>query len=284
MNDSYEHYAEHLLDQVFQNVKKTHPIDPTPPSVFILDDQPPDLPNTASKPDPLAPEPAPASLEPFTPTKASIRPTLPEKKTRAFLRDTLSKKMKRKKQFGSVQRTVLSEPSTSHTSHMKKPVKKGPSDRSNAEQRPIERQPSFWKPREEGGIGWRGKKMTSSVKKPKRPMAFKTPRRKPVRAEPVSSVSEKNTAVPFETIPVTSPHPSSPPVYVMQQPPLMMAPSINNAGYYLVPSHIMLPQTQLQPQLKTQPQQVRQEKPVARKRKVTVQNPRENSNDKCMIM
>ncbi|KAI9245993.1 hypothetical protein BY458DRAFT_528265 [Sporodiniella umbellata] len=106
-------------------------------------------------------------------------------------------------------------------------------------------QPSFWKPRETG-------LKVHSVKKPKRPMAFKTPQKKPgVTVNSVKSLS-------------ASPSPATLPPLLVLQP--------NAQGYYVLPSSL--------------PEPVPKQPTPQRKKKITttMQNPREASNDKCTVM
>lgn len=247
---------------------------------------------------------------PTSPTPPSL-PSSPIKQQKSFLRDTLSRKLSRKKkEFKSA----------------KKPLKV-PLAKSNPSQEPLEpsqeqqerpqiqRQPSFWKPREDRpNEWWKSKKgqgeqslkqhkvASIRAKKPKRPMAFKTPKRKPVahaekkkvstqshrpgtviikrvpQKQAISADASKSLNEIIAVAPVSAAMPQ--PVYMVQQPYAMMPP-VNHAGYYLVPPMMLSAQQPQQPQIvseKPKPQQVK------RKKATTLHNPREASNDKCILM
>ncbi|CEI98977.1 hypothetical protein G6F70_006410 [Rhizopus microsporus] len=338
--DSYEQYADELLSRVFENAKQNQSlsspisdwsaspllcksIDQTPilspslsnrsienafspviksPQSDLVSGRHVDVSSMDSKSIILPPAPT-------SPIPPSL-PSSPIKQQKNFLHDTLSRKLSRKKkEFKSV----------------KKPLK-APLVKSNPSQEPLEpsqeqqerpqiqRQPSFWKPREDRpNEWWKSKKgqgeqslkqhkvASIRAKKPKRPMAFKTPKRKPVahtekkkastqshrpgtviikRVPQKQAISTDASISSNETIAVAPVSATMPqPVYMVQQ-PYAMIPPVNHAGYYLVPS-MMMPAQPQQPQIvsdKPKPQQVK------RKKVTTLHNPREASNDKCILM
>ncbi|ORE07058.1 hypothetical protein BCV72DRAFT_262361 [Rhizopus microsporus var. microsporus] len=340
--DSYEQYTDELLSRVFENAKQNQPlsspisdwsasplfckpIDQTPilsPSLSnrsiekafspVIKSPQSDL--ISSRHADVSSMDSESIILPFVPT-SSITPSLPSspvKQQKSYLRDTLSRKLSRKKEFKSAKKPLkipLVKPNSSEE----------PLEPSQGQQeRPqIQRQPSFWKPREDRPNEWwkpkkgqgeqslkQHKVASIRTKKPKRPMAFKTPKRKPVahaEKKKVSTQSHRPGTVIIKRVPhkqvastnATASMPSNEtiavapvsaampqPVYMVQQPYAMMPP-VNHAGYYLVPSMVMsAQQSQQQPQTVSEKANLQ----VKRKKTTTLHNPREASNDKCILM
>ncbi|KAG1439912.1 hypothetical protein G6F56_012115 [Rhizopus delemar] len=164
---SYEQYTDQLLNQVFQNAK-SH----SPESLGFHIDWPDDhsadnrciqhLSEDTHSTKQLSDDTH--SIKHLPADNHSIQHVEPIQRP-SLLKDTLSRKFTRhdnKKQFGPF-------PEKKPEESRKRPPK-------------IQRKPSFWKPREERAKGWwKGEQQkVPSIKKPKRPMAFRTPKRKPV--------------------------------------------------------------------------------------------------------
>ncbi|CAO3702537.1 unnamed protein product [Rhizopus stolonifer] len=242
---SYEQYTDRLLNQVFQNAKSY-----SPESLGFHIDWPDDhsadnrcIQHLPKDTHPIKHLPDDThSLKHLPADNHSTQHAEPIQRPRV-LKDTLSRKFTRrnnKKQFGSL-------PQKRPEESRKKPPK-------------IQRKPSFWKPREERAKGWwKGEQQkVPSIKKPKRPMAFKTPKRKPVNILSIDS-------------PTPTPSPP-PPVESKALPEYSVQP---DQAYYLVPFNRMPGISPIKSVVVQRPM---------KKKTTTMHNPREFSNDKCSIM
>ncbi|KAL9541021.1 hypothetical protein MBANPS3_009352 [Mucor bainieri] len=137
-------------------------------------------------------------------------------------------------------------------------------------------------------------KKVPSISKPKRPMAFKTPT--PKKPKSKTSKKKKNEDTVSKSSSTTATPRRSMPMYMMPQQPMyypqpMMMPSApqpymmgGGGGYYMMPPNGgMMGQSPMMQQLYDDTD-VEEKKSTHLSRKKSVYNPREASNDKCIII
>ncbi|KAI8367298.1 hypothetical protein BD560DRAFT_424676 [Blakeslea trispora] len=313
----YDQYATQLLNSVFENAKQSssnnnwhlleqleeqkklileqqnllrslqsniRPVSPPIPQDIILEDT--GLETVPSLPaEPLVPSPAssvPLKLEQQVPIKP---------KQKSFLRRSLSRRSFKNVDNNQPKQSKPEQKPKKNLKQSKKAIEKHISVPPK-EALVVDQTPSFWKPRQERPKGWwKGNRGTTDESsrtrrtvqpkkvpslqgtKAKRPMAFKTPSvkkkkqvpRKKINAEPIY---EQQSAVEVqESMPM--------PIYVMPQ----------QSVYYQQPMTMVAPPYMMPIANRTHPtSKPNQDSIQVPRRKTSVLNPREYSNDKCLIM
>ncbi|KAI8378182.1 hypothetical protein EDC96DRAFT_217133 [Choanephora cucurbitarum] len=204
-------------------------------------------------------------------------------KQKSFLRRSLSRRHFQDRENRPPEPT---KPQQSQLKTDKKVLRRETSDYEQ-ETMIVDQTPTFWKPRQERPKDWwKGNRGTSDQKrviqpkkvpslqgtKVKRPMAFKTPsikKKKQVSRKKINTTSlQKDNDDNAQETPHPMPMPM--PMYMMPQQPL----------YYQQP---MMTQPYMTP-IPSYPTHQQDMPTQATKRKTSVLNPREHSNDKCILM
>ena len=313
----YDQYATQLLNSVFENAKQSssnsnwHLLEQLEEQKKLILEQQQlleDLKSNIRKEDIVLEDTGleiiPASFhvlsEQQLPSRAVSEQKLPAKQ-KSFLRRSLSRRHfqgrenrqpETNKPKSGPGQLHPQKPEQSHLKTNKKALRR---EDYQQETMVVDQTPTFWKPRQERPKDWwKGNRGTSDQKrviqpkkvpslqgtKVKRPMAFKTPsikKKKQVARKKINTTSihqQKDNDVGEQETPHPIPMPVSTPMpmYVMPQQPL----------YYQQPM-TMMTQPYMTP-ISSYPTHQQDIPTQATKRKTSVLNPREHSNDKCILM